>query len=79
MRDPKERLQDILQAIEAIDRYRACERGEFDRHLYQLRSQSSQLPPSLRFPPLREGNRRVLVPPACRGNLKEGVINCCFL
>jgi uncharacterized protein with HEPN domain len=30
MRDPKERLQDILQAIEAIDRYRACERGEFD-------------------------------------------------
>ena len=35
------------------------------------------LPPSLRFPPLREGNRmgRVgSVPPACRGNLKEGVI-----
>jgi|GEM_PF-132819 len=35
------------------------------------------LPPSLRFPPLREGNRvgdRVeSVPPACRGNLKEGV------
>ena len=34
-------------------------------------------PPSLRFPPLREGNRvgRVgSVPPACRGNLKEGVI-----
>jgi uncharacterized protein with HEPN domain len=32
MRDPKERLQDILQAIEAIDRYRACERGEFDQN-----------------------------------------------
>ena len=35
------------------------------------------LPPSFRFPPLREGNRvgRVgSVPPACRGNLKEGVI-----
>ena len=34
-----------------------------------------ELPPSLRFPPLREGNRvgRVgSVPPACRGNLKEG-------
>jgi hypothetical protein len=33
--------------------------------------------PPLRFPPLREGNRvgRVgSVPPACRGNLKEGVI-----
>ena len=38
--------------------------------------------PSLRFPPLREGNRErhaYSVPPACRGNLKEGVINCCFL
>jgi hypothetical protein len=52
------------------------------------------LPPSFRFPPLREGNREAgqvpplregnrkkraySVPPACRGNLKEGVINCCF-
>ena len=37
------------------------------------------MPPSLRFPPLREGNRvgRVgSVPPACRGNLKEGVFSC---
>jgi hypothetical protein len=45
--------------------------------LYQSQGQSLQLPPSLRFPPLREGNRvgRVgSVPPACRGNLKEGVI-----
>ena len=33
----------------------------------------SSLPPSLRFPPLREGNRARSVPPACRGNLKEGV------
>jgi hypothetical protein len=36
---------------------------------------------SFRFPPLREGNRErraYSVPPACRGNLKEGVINCCF-
>lgn len=32
MRDPKEQLRDILQAIEAIDRYRACERGEFDQN-----------------------------------------------
>jgi len=35
------------------------------------------LPPSSRFPPLREGNltgdRMESVPPACRGNLKEGV------
>jgi hypothetical protein len=35
---------------------------------------SLQLPPSCRFPPLREGNRERrarVVPPACRGNLKE--------
>jgi len=47
------------------------------RKSYQFQGQSLQLPPSLRFPPLREGNRvgRVgSVPPACRGNLKEGVI-----
>gem|GEM_PF-5236909 len=32
------------------------------------------------FPMLREGNRaaRTRVPPAGGGNLKEGVINCCF-
>ena len=44
-------------------------------------SEVHQLPPSFRFPPLREGNRErrtYSVPPACRGNLKEGVINCCF-
>ena len=44
---------------------------------YQSQGQSLQLPPSCRFPPLREGNRvgRVgSVPPACRGNLKEGVL-----
>jgi hypothetical protein len=33
------------------------------------------LPPSFRFPPLREGNQTDSVPPACRGNLKEGVRN----
>ena len=33
----------------------------------------SSLPPSFRFPPLREGNQADSVPPACRGNLKEGV------
>ena len=45
--------------------------------LYQLRSQSSWLRPSFRFPPLREGNRaaHIAVPPARRGNLKEGVID----
>ena len=35
------------------------------------------LPPSFRFPPLREGNherRAYSVPPACRGNLEEGVL-----
>ena len=38
-------------------------------------------PPSFRFPLLREGNRARRahsVPPASRGNLKEGVFNCCF-
>ena len=35
------------------------------------------LPPSCRFPPLREGNRaaRSFGSPAHRGNLKEGVFN----
>ena len=41
---------------------------------YQSQGQSLQLPPSLRFHPLREGNQTDSVPPACRGNLKEGVI-----
>jgi DNA-directed RNA polymerase specialized sigma24 family protein len=49
-------------------------RDEAAQQLYQLQGQSLQLPPSLRFPPLREGNRVGSVPPACRGNLKEGVI-----
>ena len=47
--------------------------------LITIDGQSLQSPPSLRFPPLREGNRRGLVPPARRGNLKEGVVNCHFL
>jgi hypothetical protein len=36
------------------------------------------LPPSCRFPPLREGNPIGSVPPACRGNLKEGVGNFAY-
>jgi hypothetical protein len=52
----------------------------------QMPATGASLPPSLRFPPLREGNRvwrqvhslregnqTDSVPPACRGNLKEGV------
>jgi 4-diphosphocytidyl-2C-methyl-D-erythritol kinase len=31
------------------------------------------MPPSVRFPPLREGNQPPSVPPASRGNLTEGV------
>ena len=53
-----------------------------DTYYTNRASKVHYLPPSLRFPPLREGNRvgRVgSVPPARRGNLKEGVINCCFL
>jgi release factor glutamine methyltransferase len=34
---------------------------------------AANLPPSLRFPPLCEGNQPDSVPPASRGNLKEGV------
>ena len=34
---------------------------------------AGSLSPSVRFPPLREGNRPDSVPPARRGNLKEGV------
>jgi len=34
---------------------------------------AGSLPPSVRFPLLREGNRPDSVPPARRGNLKEGV------
>jgi hypothetical protein len=36
------------------------------------------LPPSCRFPPRREGNPIGSVPPACRGNLKEGVRNFAY-
>jgi carbamoyl-phosphate synthase large subunit len=41
----------------------------------EVREVLSNLPPSLRFPPLREGNQLPTVPPAGRGNLKEGVAN----
>jgi hypothetical protein len=37
-----------------------------------------QYPCSCRFPPLREGNPIGSVPPACRGNLKEGVRNFAY-
>jgi hypothetical protein len=37
------------------------------------------IPPSLRFPPLTRGEPSPSVPPACRGNLKEGVVNRRFL
>ena len=45
-----------------------------DARYHSVHVQSEEnLPPSCRFPPLREGNHAHLVPPACRGNLKEGV------
>jgi hypothetical protein len=34
--------------------------------------------PACRFPLLREGNHKGSVPPACRGNLKEGVRNFAY-
>ena len=42
--------------------------------LIQERERQESMPPSFRFPPLREGNRAGLVPPAGRGNLTEGVV-----
>jgi len=59
----------------------------FVHSYYAVPEGDTVLPPSLRFPPLREGNRAGAqfpplregnhaggsVPPACRGNLKEGV------
>ena len=58
-----------------------CELWLRDWYYTNRASEVHQLPPSFRFPPLREGNRErraYSVPPACRGNLREGVINCCF-
>jgi len=46
----------------------------YDARYHSVHVQSGEnLPPSCRFPPLREGNHAHSVPPACRGNLKEGV------
>ena len=43
-------------------------------HLYQSQGQSLQLPPSLRFPPLREGNRAwVRFPLLAGGTLRRGL------
>ena len=42
--------------------------------LIQERQCQESMPPSFRFPPLREGNRVGSVPPASRGNLTEGVV-----
>ena len=58
-----------------------CELWFGDWYHTNRASKVHYLPPSFRFPPLREGNRErraYSVPPACRGTLKEGVINCCF-
>jgi hypothetical protein len=54
-------------------------------------TQNAVFAPSFRFPPLREGNRAEVrfpllregnqkgsVPPACRGNLQEGVRNFAY-
>jgi hypothetical protein len=53
--------------------FKSLRKGTYTNRAFRV----YELPPSLRFPPLREGNRegRVgSVPPACRGNLMEGVI-----
>jgi len=46
----------------------------FVQALGAVKIMMEKLPPSLRFPPLREGNQPNAVPPAGRGNLKEGVM-----
>jgi UDP-3-O-[3-hydroxymyristoyl] N-acetylglucosamine deacetylase len=46
----------------------------FVQALQAVKIVMEKLPLSLRFPPLREGNQPNAVPPAGRGNLKEGVM-----
>jgi UDP-3-O-[3-hydroxymyristoyl] N-acetylglucosamine deacetylase len=46
----------------------------FVQALQAVKIMMEKLPPSFRFPPLREGNQPNAVPPAGRGNLKEGVM-----
>jgi uncharacterized protein with HEPN domain len=58
MRDPKERLRDILEAIAAIDRYRDRDRSAFEqdellqvwflRHLQIIGEAASRLPEEIR-------------------------------
>jgi uncharacterized protein with HEPN domain len=58
MRDPKERLRDILEAIAAIDRYRDRDRGTFEqdemlqvwflRHLQIIGEAARRLPEEIR-------------------------------
>ena len=58
MRDPKERLGDILEAIAAIDRYRDHDRSAFEQdellqvwflwHLQIIREAASRLPEEIR-------------------------------
>jgi uncharacterized protein with HEPN domain len=58
MRDPKERLRDILEAIAAIDRYRDRDRSAFDqdellqvwflRHLQIIGEAARRLPEEIR-------------------------------
>ncbi|MGQ9548299.1 MAG: HepT-like ribonuclease domain-containing protein [Roseiflexus sp.] len=58
MRDPKERLRDILTAIAAIERYSSCEKSEFDqnemlqvwflRHLQIIGEAARTLPEEIR-------------------------------
>jgi len=45
---------------------------------YQLRCHSSQSPPSVGSPRFARGTAWGSVPPARRGNLKEGVVNLPF-
>jgi UDP-3-O-[3-hydroxymyristoyl] N-acetylglucosamine deacetylase len=46
----------------------------FVEALQAVKTGSGVLPPSSRFPPLREGNQPNAVPPAGRGTVKEGVM-----
>jgi hypothetical protein len=46
--------------------------------LITIDGQSLQSPPSLRFPPLREGNRRVWFPLLAGGTLRRGLSTTVF-
>jgi hypothetical protein len=65
MRDPKERLRDILEAIAAIDRYRNRDRRVFEQMVMGFWSSAApaQRNPALFSEALRDACRKPISPP----------------